>query len=116
MTTHFFASPDVGFSLARRNPRKFRMRRFAPEFYASGFRVKPGMTTHFFASPGVGFGLARRNPRKTGMRRGAPERRIGGPSSALRKPPGKPYARRSEERAAIEETLRHSGLDPESSS
>jgi hypothetical protein len=35
------------------------LRRFAPEFYNSGFRVKPGMTIHFFddghffASPGV---------------------------------------------------------------
>jgi hypothetical protein len=35
------------------------LRRFAPKFYDSGFRVKPGMTTHFFddgifsASPGV---------------------------------------------------------------
>jgi hypothetical protein len=38
------------------------LRRFAPDVYASGFRVKPGMTTHFFASPGVGFGIARRNP------------------------------------------------------
>jgi hypothetical protein len=29
---------------------------------------------------------------------------------------GKRHARRSEEKPAIEETLRHSGLDPESSS
>jgi hypothetical protein len=29
---------------------------------------------------------------------------------------GETYARRSEEKAAIEEKLRHSGLDPESSS
>jgi hypothetical protein len=36
------------------------LRRFAPEVYVSGFRVKPGMTTQFFASPGVGFGVARR--------------------------------------------------------
>jgi hypothetical protein len=44
----------------------------------------------------------------------APEKRTGGPSSALRKPAGETYARRSEEKPAIEETLRHSGLDPES--
>jgi hypothetical protein len=38
------------------------LRRFAPEVYDSGFRVKPGMTRIFFASPGVGFGIARRIP------------------------------------------------------
>jgi hypothetical protein len=43
------------------------LRRFAPEVYESGFRVKPGMTRgffdcgHFFASSGVG--------RKTDVRR-----------------------------------------------
>jgi hypothetical protein len=45
-----------------RNPVRqsnFKMRRFAPEVYDSGFRVKPGMTKGFFdgglffASPGA---------------------------------------------------------------
>jgi hypothetical protein len=32
----------------------------------------------------------------------------------VRKPPGETHARRSEGKAVIEETIRHSGLDPES--
>jgi hypothetical protein len=37
------------------------LRRFAPEVYVSGFRVKPGMTRVFGVSPGVGFGIAWRS-------------------------------------------------------